>query len=62
MRRQKTFKVLAVLVALLITALLGEISLRLFFKDRLKVMEDERSLADLLAQAAGMISWGLRRD
>jgi hypothetical protein len=45
MRRERTFKVLAVLVALLIAVLLGEVTLRLFFKDRLKLREDERSLA-----------------
>jgi hypothetical protein len=45
MRREKQFKLVALFVGLLIAALLGEISLRLFFKDRLKLIEDERSLA-----------------
>jgi hypothetical protein len=27
-----------------------------------ELREDERSLADLLAQAADLVSWGLRRD
>jgi hypothetical protein len=45
MRRETKFRLLTVLVGLLVAALLGEVSLRLFFKDRLKLIEDERSLA-----------------
>lgn len=45
MRRETKFKVFAVFVALLATALLGEVTLRLFFKHRLALIEDERSLA-----------------
>lgn len=45
MRRDKTFKLVSLFIALLVAALLGEVCLRLFFKDRLALREDERSLA-----------------
>jgi hypothetical protein len=45
MSREKKFKVVAVLVALVITALLAEVCLRVFCKHRLALIEDERSLA-----------------
>jgi hypothetical protein len=45
MPRQKTFKVLTLLIGLVIAALLGEVCLRAFFNHRLRFVEDERSLA-----------------
>ena len=45
MRREKPFKVVALLAGLLIAALLGEVCLRLFCQKSLELREDERSLA-----------------
>ncbi|MGZ5505643.1 MAG: SGNH/GDSL hydrolase family protein [Limisphaerales bacterium] len=43
--REKTFKIIAVIIALLIATALGEVCLRLFCKHSLALIEDERSLA-----------------
>src|SRR4051812_35960028 len=45
MPRQKTFKLVALFIGLLVAVLMGEICLRLFCQNSLKVREDERSLA-----------------
>lgn len=45
MRRETKFKIFALIIALVVTALLGEVTLRLFFAHRLALIEDERSLA-----------------
>jgi hypothetical protein len=44
-RREKSFKIIAIAIALLLAAVLGEVALRLFAKDRLRLIQDERSLA-----------------
>jgi hypothetical protein len=45
MIRQNTFKFLTLFAGLLVAAVVGEMCLRVFFKDRLQLREDERSLA-----------------
>jgi hypothetical protein len=45
MRREKAFKLVAICIALFIALVVGEICLRVFFKTRLTIVQDERSLA-----------------
>jgi hypothetical protein len=45
MRREKAFKIVAIFAGLLVAALLGEICLRIFCQNSLRLIEDERSLA-----------------